>query len=78
MSPSAAPCIRIKTVPGAVGSETLSPATCVSKPVCPGNSYSSCAELPLAPQNRWLLSQSRSMECDLLSVLVNASEIQLM
>jgi len=57
MSPSAAPCIRIRIVPGSDASgETASPTACVEKLVCPGNSYSTWAELPLGPQNRWLLS----------------------
>ena len=60
VSPSAAPCMRMKIVPAEGGSETVAPVACVEKLLSPGNSYSSFDESPDAPKNCSLLSQSRS------------------
>ena len=68
----------MKIAPGEDGSETVAPVACVEKLLSPGNSYSSFDESPEAPKNRWLLSQSRSRECALPSVLLKTSVIQLM
>ncbi len=68
----------MKIAPAEDGSETALPVAWVEKLLSPGNSYSIFEESPDGPKNCSLLSQSRSRECALLSVLLKMSVIQLM
>src|SRR5512133_1380478 len=70
--------MRMKIAPALDGSETVSPVLCCEKLLSPGNSYSSWDESPDAPKNCWLLSQRRSTEWALPSVLLRVSVTQLM